>query len=129
MLTVDTTVVVRLITNDSPRETRRAAALFASKRIFLPATVLLEAVWVLRYAYGLEPEAIAMSLRRLLGLANVTVADPPQMNRALQLYEQGLDFADALQLAGGNGATDMRTLDPQLVKRARAAGVRGVSLL
>ena len=113
MLTVDTTVVVRLITNDSPREARRAAALFASKKIFLPETVLLETAWVLRHAYGLEPDAIATSLRRLLGLANVTVADPLQMNRALQLYEQGLDFADALQLA----------------RRARAAGVRGVSLL
>ncbi len=129
MLTVDTTVVVRLITNDSPREARRAAALFAAKKIFLPETVLLETAWVLRHAYGLEPDAIATSLRRLLGLANVTVADPLQMNRALQLYEQGLDFADALQLAAGNGATDMRTLDPQLVRRARAAGVRGVSLL
>jgi predicted nucleic-acid-binding protein len=129
VLTVDTTVVVRLITNDSPREARRAATLFASKKIFLPATVLLETEWVLRYAYALDPPTIATSLRRLLGLPNVTVADPLHLNRALQLYEEGLDFADALQLAGGNGATEMRTLDPQLVKRARAAGVRGVSML
>ena len=129
MLTVDSTVLVRLVTNDAPKETKRAAALFASRKIYLPLTVLLETEWVLRYAYRLKPAAIAKSMRGLLGLANVTVSNPLELSRALHLYEQGLDFADALHLVTANGATCLKTLDPALVDRARSAGVRGVTLL
>jgi predicted nucleic-acid-binding protein len=129
VLTVDSTVVVRLIVNDSPRETKRAAALFSAKRIHLPTTVLLETECVLRYAYKLDAETIARSLRRLLGLPTVTVDDPRHIESALRLYEQGLDFTDALHLAATNGATDLKTLDPRLVERARSAGIRGVTLL
>jgi predicted nucleic-acid-binding protein len=128
VLTVDTTVVVRLITNDSPRDTKRAAALFSSNKIYLSSTVLLETEWVLRYAYRLKPDAISKSFRGLLGLASVSVADPPHINRALLLYERGLDFADALHLAGANGS-GLKTLDRELVEKARTAGVRGVTLL
>jgi len=129
VLTVDSTVLVRLVTNDEPKEAKRAAALFSGNKIYLPLTVLLETEWVLRYAYRLAPEVIAKSLRGVLGLTNVTVSNPLELNRALHLYEQGLDFAEALNVTTANGATTLKTLDSGLVKRARSAGISGVTLL
>ena len=43
MVAVDTNVVVRLLTLDDAHQAARAKRLFASNRIFLPKTVLLEA--------------------------------------------------------------------------------------
>lgn len=128
MLTVDTTVVVRLVTNDDPRQAKRAASLFSSREVCVPLTVLLETEWVLRHAYKLEPAAISRSLRGLLGLPNVSVTQPLDVQRALNLYDQGIDFADALHLATANGAEGYRTFDEQLVERAQKVGLRGVSL-
>jgi predicted nucleic-acid-binding protein len=129
VLTVDTTVVVRLVTNDDPRQAKRAAALFSAHAIGIPLTVVMETEWVLRHAYKLGPHAIARSLRGLLGLPNVTVAQPLEVQRALQLYEQGLDFADALHLAAANGTQGFKTFDERLCECARAAGLRGISLV
>lgn len=128
MVTVDTTVIVRLLANDDPRLAKRAAALLASKSVCVPVTVLLESEWVLRHAYKLDTPSIANALRSLLGLRNVTVSQPQETQRALQLYEQGLDFADALHLATTNGASDFKTFDAQLCRRARQAGLRRVSM-
>ena len=36
MLTVDTTVVVRLVTDDDPKQTKRAAALFSTRKVAIP---------------------------------------------------------------------------------------------
>jgi len=129
VLTVDTTVVVRLVTNDDPKQAKKAAALFSSREVCVPLTVLLETEWVLRYAYRLKPETIAKSLRGLLGLPNVSVPQPLQLQRALQLYEQGLDFADALHMTTSGETSGFKTFDESLIERAQAAGVRSVALL
>lgn len=128
MLTVDATVVVRLVTNDDPKQAKRAAALFSAREIAVPLTVVMETEWVLRHAYKLKPPAIARSLRGLLGLPNVSVPQPLDVQRALQLYEQGLDFADALHLATANGTQGFKTFDERLCQRAHEAGLQGVSL-
>lgn len=129
MLTVDATVVVRLVTNDDPKQARRAAALFSARAVNIPLTVVMETESVLRHAYRLKPEAIARSLRRLLGLRNVTVAQPLELQRALRLYELGLDFADALHLAMTDGTQGFKTFDEHLCERAHKAGLRNVSLV
>ncbi len=129
MLAVDTNVVVRLVTNDDAKQAERAAALFSSTGIYLPLTVLLETEWVLRYSYGLEPDAILRSLRGVLGLPNVTVAYPPDVHRALVLFEKGMDFADALHLATSSLAMGFKTFDAKLIRRAQAAGITEVTKL
>lgn len=129
MLTVDTTVVVRLVTNDDPKQAKRAAALFSTRNIAIPLTVLMETEWVLRHAYKVKPQAIVRSLRGLLGLPNVSIAQPLEVQRALQLYEQGMEFSDALHLAAANGTQGFKTFDERLCERARKAGLRGVSLV
>jgi predicted nucleic-acid-binding protein len=67
MIAVDTNVVVRFLTNDEPRQARRAANLFHREEVLLPRTVLLECEWVLRHAYGIGREVIAEACPSLDG--------------------------------------------------------------
>ncbi|HUW51008.1 MAG TPA: type II toxin-antitoxin system VapC family toxin [Sulfuricella sp.] len=118
MLAVDTHLVVRLLANDDTLQARRAAALFASKQIFISKTVLLESEWVLRFSYELPPKVILQALRNIVGLPNVTVEQPREVAEALDGFEQGLDFADALHLASSRRAGRFATFDRKLIKRA-----------
>lgn len=118
MLAVDTNLVVRLLANDDAEQTRRAAALFASERIFISKTVLLESEWVLRFSYELPQEVILQALRNIVGLPNVMVEQQREIVEALDGFEQGLDFADALHLAGSRRAGRFATFDKKLIKRA-----------
>ena len=118
MIAVDTDVVVRLVTGDHAAQAARAAAVFRSGAVFIAKSVLLETEWVLRYSYGLESAAIAGVLRRLLGLPNVSVEDPPSVAAAVRRLEAGLDFADALHLASSASADRFVTFDARFARRA-----------
>lgn len=118
MLAVDTNLVVRLLANDDAEQTRRAAALFASERIFISKTVLLESEWVLRFSYELPQKVILQALRNIVGLPNVMVEQQREIAEALDGFEQGLDFAVALHLAGSRRAGRFATFDKKLIKRA-----------
>ncbi len=118
MLAVDTNLIVRLLTNDDATQTRRAAALFSSEQIYLSKTVLLESERVLRFSYELPPNVILQALRKLVGLPNVVLEQQREIAEALDGFEQGLDFADALHLAGSRRAGKFATFDRKLIKRA-----------
>jgi predicted nucleic-acid-binding protein len=118
MLAVDTNLVVRLLANDDAAQTRRAAALFSNEQIFIPKTVLLEAEWVLRFSYELSPKVILLALRNIIGLPNVMVEQQNEIVEALDGFERGLDFADALHLASSRRAGRFATFDKKLIKRA-----------
>lgn len=118
MLAVDTNLVVRLLANDDTVQTRRAAALFASEQIFISKTVLLESEWVLRFSYELPPQVILQALRNIVGLPNVMVEQQREIAEALDGFERGLDFADALHLASSRRAGRFATFDKKLIKRA-----------
>lgn len=118
MLAIDTNLIVRLLANDDAAQTRRVAVLFASEQIFISKTVLLEAEWVLRFSYELPPKIILQALRKLAGLPNVTVEQQGEIAEALDGFERGLDFADALHLAGSRRAGRFVTFDKKLIKRA-----------
>lgn len=125
MIAIDTNVVVRLLTNDDPAQAARAADLLARERVFVPKTVLLETEWVLRYSYELPQPVVLAAFRKLLGLPQVAAEDATAIARALELYEGGMDFADALHLASARGATAFATFDTRLAKRAgRESAVR-----
>lgn len=120
MLAVDTNVVVRfLIIDDSPAQSQRALDLLNSEHIWIATTVLLEAEWVLRRAYGLERNIIAARLRDIAGLPDVTVENVPLLKEALSWFEQGMDFADALHLAAMEGCDAMISFDSSFAKSAR----------
>ena len=117
MIALDTNVVVRFLVNDHPAQFRRAQAVIARGDIFIAATVLLETEWVLRAGYGFRPHDIRRFLRALLGLPGVATDEPIRIARALDAYDAGLDFADALHLALSDRADAFATFDARLIRR------------
>jgi len=119
VIAVDTNVLVRLLTGDDPKQFQASEALFASEQIFVPVTVLLEAEWVLRAAYELTADDVCDAFARVLGLTNVSTTDSTRMAQAIAWHQQGLDFADAVNLALSSGLAAFKTFDAAFVKRAK----------
>lgn len=119
MAAVDTNIIVRLLTGDDATQFQKARQVFASHDIFIPDTVILEAEWVLRFAYKFKPAAINTAFTKLLGLANVRVAQPETIALAMDWHRQGLDFADALHLAACHEQSKFLTFDTRLVLKAK----------
>lgn len=57
-------------------------------------------------------------LRALAGIAHLTLEDRDAVLMALDAFDQGLDFADALHLARSSRASRFATFDRRLAKRA-----------
>jgi predicted nucleic-acid-binding protein len=122
MVTLDTNVWVRYLTNDDELQARRAMKLLErSEAVFLPKTVLLELEWVLRAAYRVKPTDIHRSLLQILGLPMVVAECAGQIAAALELYAQGYDFADALHLASSDTAQAVYTFDEHFARKGKHA--------
>jgi predicted nucleic-acid-binding protein len=106
-----------------------AEKLVASEPCTIAPSVLMECEWVLRGSYKLGADVIAASFRDLLALQNIDALEPVLTQRALQGYEMGLDFADALHAAQRREGERFATFDKQLAQRASKAGVLAVTLL
>jgi predicted nucleic-acid-binding protein len=117
MRAVDTNVVVRFLVEDHPEQFGRARALLATST-WLPISVLLEAEWVLRRSYRLPPPMIVAAFRMLVGLPNLQVENPGAMSQALDWFEQGMDFADALHLASAGHCNGLATFDRDVIRAA-----------
>ena len=123
MIALDTNVWIRYVTNDDPAQAKRALkVLRESEEIFLPKTVLLEMEWVLKAVYELPAASIEQAMLKILGLPNVLPENSEQIGNALDLYKSGLDFADALHLAGSGTVETFYTFDTKFVKAARKFG-------
>ena len=122
MTSLDTNVLVRVITNDDPAQVRAAERLLASEDAFVPVTVLLETGWVLEAIYELDRSVVTRSLRRFLGLPRVHVDQPQRVDQALRWYEDGLDYADAFHLAWSQHADRLATFDRRFVAAAKGRG-------
>ena len=118
MISLDTNVLVRLLTRDDPAQVRAAVRVIRGRRLWLAKTVVLETEWVLRYSYELSSEAIHRSFQRLLGLRNLEVEDRECVLIALGSYAGGMDLADALHLASSRLAEAFVTFDARLAKVA-----------
>jgi predicted nucleic-acid-binding protein len=118
MISLDTNILARLLLADDATQYAQAKALLARDEEFTArATVMLELVWVLE-TYDHSPQEICRALLKLMGLPNFKPAHERELRAALELYEGGLDFADALhwQLSAKDGA--FVTMDKKLVKKA-----------
>lgn len=118
MIAIDTNILVRIITNDNPRQVKKAVDLLSKKEVFVSKTVLLETEWVLRYLYNKHPNDILNAIHAFLGLQNVSVENIQHIIQALEWYEDGLDFADALHLASSDKAKAFMSFDKKFCKRA-----------
>jgi predicted nucleic-acid-binding protein len=123
MRALDTNVLARFFVDDADdaqAERQRPAAVAAlAERSFVSVTVLLELEWVMRGFYGLPSKDISRVLRALAGLEHVTLEDRGSVLAALDAFDKGLDFADALHLARSSRASGFATFDRRLAKRAK----------
>lgn len=129
MTAVDTNVVVRLLTDDDPVQSAAARKIFASGRVWIAKTVLLETCWVLRSLYGFSDDAVRVAFLKLLGLENVQAEDAGAVAVALELNDHGVDFADGLHLSSRPVGADFVSFDQPFIRRAKRAGAKGVVAL
>ena len=118
MISVDTNVIIRLLTGDDQVQLKKAKSLFSNENIYITTTVILECEWVLRYAYQLEQPQIKNAFQALFGLSNVQLENPLTISNAIHWYQQGMDFADAIHLAHSSGADAFVTFDKKFIKSA-----------
>jgi predicted nucleic-acid-binding protein len=113
MIAVDTNIVVRYAVKDDPVQTRSATNFLRDNQCLLLPTVVLESVWVMgsKRGYALSPAIVAGRIRRIAGLPTVSVYQALQVSLALDWYEAGMDFADALHLAIAGKKIGLATLD------------------
>lgn len=122
MLAIDTNVIVRYLVDDDHGQFLGAEKLIENSPIFVSNTVLLECEWVLRSGYGYAAGEFAKALRNFAGLATVTLESPQSAASALSWHEQGMDFADALHLAGSAGCEAFLTFDRRLASASDRVG-------
>jgi predicted nucleic-acid-binding protein len=117
VIAVDTNILVRFLTKDDKEQAELAYKMLRDHEVWVTKTVLLETEWVLRYSYEFSPHQIEAGLRALLGLSNLRVEEPAQVLGALPWYSGGMDFADALHLAGAQ-LRPLFTFDQKFRKKA-----------
>jgi predicted nucleic-acid-binding protein len=122
MKALDTNVLARFFIDDpdDPQAARQRPAAVAalSDPAFVPVTVLLEFEWVMRGFYAMSRRDVARVFRALLGIEHVVVDSRAAVLHALEAFDGGLDFADALHIALSDRAAALLTFDRQLAKRA-----------
>ncbi len=99
MIVLDTNLLVRLATNDVPKDREVVATLMEKHRVHVSKTVLLETEWVLRSRYAYSLKQFGDFLDYLLALPSVVVEDESIVRWAVAAGRAGIDFADALHLS------------------------------
>jgi predicted nucleic-acid-binding protein len=127
MKALDTNVLARFFVDDADDaqavRQRPAAVAALSERAFVSVTVLLEFEWLMRGFYDLPARRIAAVLRALASIEHVVVEDRAAVLLALDAFDAGCDFADALHLARSSRACAFSTFDRRLAKRAKGLGL------
>ena len=124
MRALDTNVLARFFVDDADdaqaAKQRPAAIAALSERGWVTVTVLLELEWVMRGFYQLPASDISRVLRALASIQHITLEDRDAVLVAVDAFDKGLDFADALHLARSSRASGFATFDQGLAKRAKA---------
>jgi predicted nucleic-acid-binding protein len=123
MRSLDTNVLARFFIDDADdaqaAKQRPAAIAALSERAFVSVTVLMEFEWVMRGFYDLPLRDMVSVFRALAGIEHISIEDRAAVMVALDGFEKGLDFADALHVARSARASAFVTFDQRLAKRAK----------
>ena len=123
MRALDTNVLARFFIDDADDaqavRQRPAAVAALSARSFVSVTVLLELEWIMRGFYALPARDISRVLRALASVEHITVEDRDAVLAAVDAFDKGVDFADALHMARSSRASGFATFDRRLAKRAK----------
>lgn len=123
MRALDTNVLARFFIDDADdaqaAKQRPAAVAALSERAFVSVTVLLELEWAMRGFYELPTRDISRVLRALASIEHITLEDRDAVLVALDAFDKGFDFADALHTARSSRASGFATFDRRLARRAK----------
>ena len=99
MRSIDTNVLIRLVTRDDARQVAAAEA-FVSRGAWVPHLVLAEATWVLASVYERDPGDIATAVEMLLNHQDLTLQDSDAVTAAVVRFRRrpALGFSDCLVL-------------------------------
>jgi predicted nucleic-acid-binding protein len=119
MRSVDTNVLVRLISRDTPNQTAAAEA-FVSRGAWVSHLVLVETIWVLDSVFRLGHSRLAKAVEMLLSHRDLVLQDPDVVQAALAHYKKRpkLGFSDCmvLETARKAGHLPLATFDRNLGK-------------
>ena len=126
MKSVDTNILVGLLTRDTPDQTARAED-FIAHGAWVSHLVLVETIWVLESVYRLDDNALAKAIEMLLEHAQLIIQDTNVVQLALKHFRQhsSVDFSDCLILetAKKAGHAPLGTFDQALAKVDGATAV------
>jgi predicted nucleic-acid-binding protein len=99
MRSVDTNVLVRLVTRDDERQVAAAEAI-VERGAWVPQLALAEATWVLSAVYDLDARAIAAAVKMLLNHRDLTLEGSEVVASAVEVFRKrpALGFSDCLML-------------------------------
>lgn len=124
MRALDTNVLARFFVDDADdaqaAKQRPAAVSALAERSFVSVTVLLELEWVLRGFYELPTRDVSRVLRALASIEHIVLEDRDAVLVAVDAFDKGIEFADALHLARSSRASGFATFNQRLAKRARS---------
>ena len=119
MRSVDTNVLVRLITRDDARQVT-AAETFVANGAWVPHLALAEATWVLTSVYDRGPQAIITAVEMLLNHQHLTLEDSDAVAAAVERFRRrpAVGFSDCLilEVARKAGHVPLGTFDRDLGK-------------
>ena len=126
MIVLDTNLLVRLLTNDDPRQAARIDAWLrenatARSPVYVDHIVLCELAWVLGTSYDYPRSDVHKAIAAVLLQDPFKVEAPAIVRQALALYETGpADFSDYLlaERARAAGYAPVLTLDRKAAKTA-----------
>ena len=126
MRAVDTSLVVRLIARDDPKQVARAEA-FVAQGAWVALPVLAEAIWVLKSVYGLNRERIGTVVGMLIEHDRLTLQDEDVVRKAHSTCERerSIEFSDCLILESARkaGHIPVGTFDRKMARLDGASKV------
>jgi predicted nucleic-acid-binding protein len=131
MIGLDTNVLVRYFAQDDPEQSGKAADLIEHRLSerdpgFISVVAIVETVWVLQRAYGLDNPAVAAVIERTLQADTLVVENEQDVFTAMVALKEGQgSFPDALIGALGAKAGCITTVTFD----RRAARLSGFDLL
>lgn len=126
MTGLDTTVLVRYLTQDDPAQAKKATRIIeaspaADGAFLIPSVVLCELVWVLESAYGYGQGQVVPVLEQILRTRQFRFEDKDLLWQALGDYRIGKgDFSDHVigRIAARAGCRHTLTFDRSLRRTA-----------
>ncbi|MGI2027818.1 PIN domain-containing protein [Endozoicomonas acroporae] len=105
---IDTNILVRYLTADDQKQYQQVLNLLQSESgVYINPIVWVETVWVLTHFYNINIERQCEELAKLLEIDTFVVDNRTVVLKALNAYQKGYDFADAM--IGLNNALHCKT--------------------